>query len=737
MTVWGPTENNCRIGIDWHDLPAITKDTASITVGADLRWSSTVAVTDNTNTTYWDWVGYGTDPDGSDSAALKLTSFTGLKYFKSVTRPVPLVYGSSQNIGLNAWVTDIEYVSDGQLDVGATITVPARPFQLPNPPHTVTATKYNDAKTTVAWTSDYTDAAGGYPWANVYVERWDNVTAVWYQIATLGSSATSYTDTTTRKDREYAYRVRAKNSSGFSTYATSNHVFTTVEPHASVAWEKATTDVVISWVQASTLPVATQVWEKSGSDAFALVATVAAGTATWTHVAPNPAVTHRYALLPVLTGAPSTVYTYSTVVQLLTAPLAPTSLAPSGVTVDPDADTIIAAWAHNPVDGTAQTAYEHQIKESGGAYASSGTIASATASRTLSGLARGKTYVHQVRTKGQHADWSPWSAEESFTTGARPESSITYPTADDHGKSSLDAAWTFYDLESHAHTASRVELLQGSSVVYAATLGAVTTHTLAFVLTNATGYTFRARVQDASGLWSAWAEVEFDTAFVPPTTPTVTGAFDPADGSIVLAIANPDADGTTTVDPVTNTVERSINGGAWTLVAEDVPLNTSITDPIPSTAGTNTYRITTWSATPTSAESAPLVMDVYSPWLFVNGGPGFSSLARLKGGPAVALTAGRRKVLHQFVGNTLPVEFSGAARTRVYSLSGAVDGFGAGAASWGSWEAWEAIADLPAPLVYRDPMGRYERVSISDVTISHEASSRKAKVSATLTVVQS
>lgn len=737
MTTWGPIENSCRIGVDFHELPTITKDTDSITVGADLRWSSTAAVTDNTNTTYWDWVGYGTDPDGSDSDALKLTAFSGMKYFKSFTRPVSLVYGSAQNITLNAWVQDIEYVSDGQLDVSATLTVPARPFQTPRPPSgTPTVAHYLDPlRLAVSWVPDYTDSAGGYPWSGVYVWRWDNVSNVWTKIATVGPSATSYTDSTVAGDREYKYGIQPFNASGSPARADTESKFTIVAPHTNVTWAKATSDVVVSWAQASTLPVATQVWVSRGGAAYALAATVTAGLTSYTDPAPNPAVTHKYALLPVLTGAISTVYSYSTMVQLQAPPLAPTAVVPSGVAVDPEAGTVTATWAHNPVDGTAQTAYEHQVKVAGGAYVSSGKVTSASSSRTLSGLTRGGTYVHQVRTWGQHADPSPWSAEESFPTGAAPEVGITYPTAADHGKSTLDAAWTYYDLEANTHTASRVELWTGGVRVHTATLAGVTTHTLAFELANLTEYLFRTQVRDSTGLWSVWAEVTFSTDFVAPTTPTLTASFSEDTGSALLEISNPDADGVTAVEPVSNSVWRSIDGGDWVLVAEGLPVNTTVTDPVPASHGVNVYKAVAWSATPTSAESTPVDVVTASPWLYVNGGTGNGTVARLKGGPAVQLTTGRRKVLHDFVGHEHPVEFTGTARSCVYALSGYVDAYGAEADRWGTWQAWEAVAALPAPLVYRDPLGRYAFVSIAEVSIEHDASARKAKVSTKLTEV--
>ena len=732
MTTWGPTENGCRIGADWHDLPAIDKDTASITVGADLRWSSTAVVTDNTNTTFWDWVGYGADPDGSDSAALKLTSFSGMKYFKSVTRPVSLVYGSARNITLNTWVQGLNNVGDGQLDVSATLTVPARPFQYPNPPTGVGVTKNSDTSHTVYWTGDYTAPSGGYPWAGVYVDRWDSING-WYRIASLGWDATAYTDTTTTTDRTYRYSVYSHYSTVHSAHVDTDPTYSTPKPHTNLQWAKVTNDVVLTWTPTSSLSLATEVEESAGGGAWTWKATVPAGTNSWTHVAPSNAVTHQYRVRPG-NGGVTGAWTTSTIVQLLAAPLAPTGLSPSGITLDPVEAAIPVTWTHNPVDGTAQTQYEHRVKESGGAYVSSGLITSSANARTLTGLLRGKTYVHQVRTRGQHATWSPWSTEQSFTTGARPQASLTYPTTADHGTSTLTATWTFYDLEGHAHTLSEVRLTSGATIVHEATTTGLT-YTLPVELDNLTPYKLAVRVRDASGLWSAWADATFTTDFVPPTVPLVTGVFDPALGAVTLSITNPGADGTTTVAPIKNSVYRSMKGGPFVLVAENVPLDTTITDPVPSTSGTNTYKVVAWSATPTRAESAPLPLECLSPWLFVNGGPGNATVARLKGGPAVQLAVGRTKVLHQFVGNTLPVEFAGKARTRAYALSGAVDGFGVESASWGTWEAWETVADLPAPLVYRDPIGRYEYVSIGDVTIDHEASTKKAKVSATLTVV--
>jgi len=158
-------------------------------------------------------------------------------------------------------------------------------------------------------------------------------------------------------------------------------------------------------------------------------------------------------------------------------------------------------------------------------------------------------------------------------------------------------------------------------------------------------------------------------------------------------------------------------------------------DYIPSLNEDVLYKAVTWTDVPTSRESNLIAINTEgSPWVFINGGEGFTQQARIKGNPAVETQLGREKVLHTFAGRTKPVEFIGGARTKVYSLSGDVDAFGMHEDK-GSWTAFETIADLPAPLVYRDPMGRKAFVSIGDVSIKHDAKSELASIDCTLTEV--
>lgn len=726
---WGTTRNGVRVGIEWVWWGDLAPGQPTLHLTANIWLASAWGMWDGAN--WSEWSGYVNGSGTGDIDVGSANSYwSGEKIVRTVAADVSLNYGSETQYWLTYTAHDIE-AAGGNVTVTDWVWVPKRPSQLPREPKNLAVVKNSDTQHTITWQGDYTDVAGGYPWKNVYLDRWDNVSGRWYLIATLGWDATSYTDNTTTADRAYRYRVQSSNDSGLSSYATSEKSYTTPKAHTNLAWTKTTTDVVLTWTRAASMPAETVVQESVNGGAWTQVAVVIEGANTWTHTSPNPAVTHQYRVAPGYNGILAA-WTTSTVVHFLVAPLTPTSLTPAGTTVDP-ADVVVATWTHQPVDGTAQTAYEHQIKEVGGTYVSSGTVSSPISSRILPGLIAGKTYIHQIRTKGQHADWSPWSAEQLFATGTKPQASVSYPDGDPYGMSGLVVQWTYYDADSDTHVASRVQLIKGTDLVHTATLGAVTEYALPVQLVDLSAYSVRVQVQDSSGLWSGWAEQAFTTAFIPPTTPVVTAEFQPDLGVVLLSISHPLPDGVTTIDAVSNTVYRTVNG-VEELVAVGVDQATVLTDYAPITSGTNTYRVVAWSDTPTAAEIT-ITVDCYSPWCFVSGGPNYSQLAKLKGGASVASAVGRTKVLHQFVGSTAPVEFIGPSRSAVYNLSGSVDGFGAEADDWGSWQAWEAIADLPAPLLYRDPLGRREWVSISDVQVSHEVTSKKAKVSAQLTVV--
>src|SRR5690606_10599251 len=110
-------------------------------------------------------------------------------------------------------------------------------------------------------------------------------------------------------------------------------------------------------------------------------------------------------------------------------------------------------------------------------------------------------------------------------------------------------------------------------------------------------------------------------------------------------------------------------GAEWTLVADNLTPGQSLVDMTPPTGGVAVYRVAAISALPSTAWSSDIAVATDTKWLFLNYGPGFGQVVRVWGNLSASRGAGREKALHQFANRPLPVERSGVARSRTYSLS--------------------------------------------------------------------
>lgn len=117
------------------------------------------------------------------------------------------------------------------------------------------------------------------------------------------------------------------------------------------------------------------------------------------------------------------------------APEAPTLLDTAAAYMD--GATARIRWTHNSTDGSSQTAGQVELTYTGDNAPSSGTTVDVGTAEALAldltGLGDATVVAFRVRTKGAHADWSPWSGTSSFTVYAQPELACSAGQPDGEG----------------------------------------------------------------------------------------------------------------------------------------------------------------------------------------------------------------------------------------------------------------------------------------------------------------
>lgn len=122
------------------------------------------------------------------------------------------------NTGLNANTTYSYRVratngsGDSASSNTASATTPATP-SIPAAPSNLSAVAISAKRVDLSWTDNSSNET------SFKVERSSNGGRAWTQIAQVGAGVTSYSDTTTAKNKTYSYRVRSSNEVGNSAYS--------------------------------------------------------------------------------------------------------------------------------------------------------------------------------------------------------------------------------------------------------------------------------------------------------------------------------------------------------------------------------------------------------------------------------------------------------------------------------------------------------------------------------------
>lgn len=611
---------------------------------------------------------------------------------------------------------------------GPTLTIPANN---PATPTNAQVTRTSDTSHTVSWTN-VSPTSSTAPYEKIQIQRWTLTGDAFVTVATITGAPTSYVDRTTVPNQQYRYRVIAHNSGGASGEAYTDYISTTPgAPGTPKATKNSAGDITVTWSLAGvTKNTNVEVWlTEAGADQPARHVLLPANTTSWTHVNPLTTSTWAYRIkavnAPVATNETgvtlfSAFSARSNTVQLLTNPLAPTGLAPASVVRDGTAAQTLT-WIHNEVDGTDQTAFQVEHRAQGETvWVSTGKINSTASSYVLPAgtYTNGEVIEWRVSTWGLFASPSPFSAPALITLSTPPQATILAPA---EGAvilgSSVGVSWEFYDAEGHPQAQWRATLLDANGDTVETVAGTGTAADLpAFdaVLLDGEAYAIEVVVRDSTGLWSAPASVGITALYPLPAAPVVEATWDPDTGSVVVTITNPAPLGEE-VEATYNELWRSINGDEWILIATGLELNSAMTDYLPALNSSNYYKAVAVSDLPSSAESDPGTVDTSEThyWVWLNAGPAFSTMIRMRDNAQLTDTSGPEKHLHIFAGREYPVEFMGEQSTGEFTFAARF------APESSSPQDVKDFAKLAAPACIRTPDGQRIFVSVGKPTISY------------------
>lgn len=407
-------------------------------------------------------------------------------------------------------------------------TVNAISYGAPNPPSGCSASRADDKSAAVSWANGATDAT--HPRDATLVERMEDAGG-YAQIASVPSSASSYADNGIGANHRYRYRVRARNSAGYSAYSESGYIYTTPAPPSSVSAAKSSATTV-EVDAAATAPYAT------GYD----IDKTMDGGATWASVASNTQLpytdtvaggTVRYRVRSVR-GSLASGWALSPELVTITAPLAPT-ITSRPASPSPTGTQARIAWSPNHPDGTAQAKAQVKVTSPGGAPVTH-TVDGPASSYAFAPASTGAWTV-QVRTYGLASEWGAWSDAVSWQVHDAPAVAITSPASDGAEIASMPLSIAWSAVDATGISAQRVAVSDSEGVIYTAD-PAADARSLSIsdiALENGGAYTIELRVTGGSGLAAATVR-HFTVDWVPPAAPALsTGSMESAGAAIAVA----------------------------------------------------------------------------------------------------------------------------------------------------------------------------------------------------------
>lgn len=587
--------------------------------------------------------------------------------------------------------------------------------QVPAVPSSVALARVSDSSADLTWAD--TSESNGQPVTNQVQTSVNG--AAFSQVASI-SAATALAIACAANQKVIA-KVRATNAAGSSAYSSeTSPIFTTpAAPTGVTATKEPDGDIVVAWTPNVAFTEHQHIIEH-GVDVAGVItwdgsalATITAGTSTYTHTTPNPAQVHVYRVKARNTdvGALASANVVSNSVQLLIAPNAPTlGTVP---TYADEAANLGISWVHNPVDTTAQTAYEFGFSVDGGDnWTSTGKVTSGTALRTIAGgtydpddevTVRVRTWGSATSGGSDGTGASAWSSTKTVTFKTKPTGSITSPVdASTLDGATLTVVLGFSQPESGTFVQATIRLYNGVDLLEQIVSTTLAGTVFATKLVDGESYTVTATVHDSHGLVSAEVEVDFDVDFTLPVAAAVTVSYLEDSGFAQIGVVIPAAGGGE-AEATAVTITRTIDGAAE-VVHDEYPVSVgsfTFLDPTPTINGVNVYTVTTISGDGATVDEVENLTTSEGLWAFLNTGDGYTQIVKFFGNLTLGSTPTRESALVAAAGRTLPIALFGDLSTLEVPGSATIL-VGEGS----TVEEIETFLRTAGKVCYRDPTGR-------------------------------
>lgn len=567
---------------------------------------------------------------------------------------------SKQNITCKSKIEITGGFQNGTSTATVTHTIPAIDYDAPAAPSNCSASRSSDSQAKVEWDNGSTSTTK--PRSSTKVERQADG-GEWEQAASVGASATNYTDNSISADHRYAYRVRAQGAGGYSGYATSDYIYTTPAAPSSVVAEKTGAQAVQLSIEGAAPWATSYAVERSTDGGSQWESAGAPASFPWADSeAPAGTVVYRVAAVR---GSLQSAWAQSNSVTTITPPLAPTVTGLPNVAAT--GSTLTVQWVPNHPDGSAQTQamVEYTI---GDGSPQTATVEGAATSYQLptSVTESAGTVKVRVRTNGLDEEWGAWSGYTTVTVAVPPSAHFTNPASDGAVVTELPlvVSWEATDPTGIASQTLSLTGADGTTLLTRQLDGTARSFAIddsVYALANLTGYELALTVLGGSSL-STVAARSFTTDWAEPAQPTADLGTDPADLSCAVTVHAGEGTGDEP-EAVSFSVVRILPDGSQWMVADGLTDGQQCIDPLPPLNVDYSYLVTAYAETGVSSSlTVPARVDAVLAAFNFGDAAATCELARLD--PSWSHSPKRSGTLYHFAdggeAGGLPVPYGGA-----------------------------------------------------------------------------